>query len=151
MEEFPVFVGHGWTDRALSGTIETRRHGTGAEAGIFGWGQIPGLFACIVETAHRHGAEAYLWMPCFADTDFEGRADPLVPWDRTETKGAATCPGETFRFICPSSEKNLEEIFSAWERDAGRTVCFWTGSGIRLRCFRKQIFTDVPARNAGHA
>ena len=83
---------------------------------IFGWGQIPGLFACIVETAHRHGAEAYLWMPCFADTDFEGRADPLVPWDRTETKGAATCPGETFRFICPSSEKNLEEILSAWER-----------------------------------
>ena len=115
---------------------------------IFGWGQIPDLFGCIVETAHRHGAEAYLWMPCFADTDFESRADPLVPWDRTETKGAATCPGETFRFICPSSEKNLEvRGMPAGRCVSGQdpvSVCGVFGNGFLRMCLSEMQVTPEP-------
>ena len=73
---------------------------------IYGWGKTDGLFERILEVTRRHGAEAWLWLPVFADIRDPAHADPLVLCGAENAGNVRTCPGEEFHFVCPGSEKN---------------------------------------------
>lgn len=77
---------------------------------IYGWGRRPGLFETIVKTAHAHGAEAFLWMPVFADVRNPEDMDPMVFWGEDGENSVNTCPGEEFRFVCPGSSQNRDAV-----------------------------------------
>ena len=82
---------------------------------IYGWGRKEGLFENILDVTCRHGAEAWLWIPVFADIRNPEDADPMVFWGTEGEKAIRACAGEEFHFVCPLSERNRNSVFSAWE------------------------------------
>ena len=89
---------------------------------IYGWGEKKGLFETILETARRHRAETYLWLPVFADIRNPEHADPMVYPEAAEETPLNSCPGEEFRFVCPGSARNVTAVTEAYEiLSEGRT------------------------------
>lgn len=82
---------------------------------IYGWGKREGLFETILETAHRHGAEAWLWLPVFADVRDPEAADPMVFYGDGAEKAVNACPGEEFHFVCPGSDRNRKAVLDAYD------------------------------------
>lgn len=86
---------------------------------IYGWARGDELNGAILSSARRHGAEAYLWLPVFAETT--GRTDPFIPADGKTGSRIDAVKGEGFEFVCPSSRRNVQsalESLSALTRAA---------------------------------
>jgi hypothetical protein len=83
---------------------------------IYGWGKRTGLYETILETAHRYGAEAWMWLPVFADVRAPEAAEPMISFGSASERGIAACPGEEFRFICPGSRRNLDALIETYEK-----------------------------------
>ena len=82
---------------------------------IYGWGKTDGLFERILEVTRRHGAEAWLWLPVFADIRDPAHADPMALFGTENAGNVRTSPGEEFHFVCPASEKNRNQVMEAYE------------------------------------
>ncbi|MBR7175298.1 MAG: hypothetical protein IKD50_12835 [Clostridia bacterium] len=82
---------------------------------IYGWGKTDGLFERILEVTRRHGAEAWLWLPVFADIRDPAHADPMALFGTENAGNVRTSLGEEFHFVCPASEKNRNQVMEAYE------------------------------------
>lgn len=82
---------------------------------IYGWGRREGLFERILEVTHGHGAEAWLWLPAFADVRDPEDADPMIYYGTKNENPVRTCPGEEFHFVCPASIRNRAALRDAFE------------------------------------
>ena len=82
---------------------------------IYGWGRKAGLFERILETTRRHGAEAWLWLPVFADIRNPEDADPMLFFGAENERSVQICPGEEFQFVCPASARNRNAVFDTFE------------------------------------
>ena len=100
---------------AVTRQLEELFHRFPVRGVIYGWGKREGLFERILEVTHRHGAEAWLWLPAFADIRNPEDADPMVLFGRDNGKTIRTCPGEEFHFVCPASARNRKQLFDSYE------------------------------------
>lgn len=73
---------------------------------IYGWHPDAYVSGAVIEKAHRNGAEAYVWLPVFAEAAFA--CDAFVPAAENGGGRIDAVKGESFEFICPSSEDNIE-------------------------------------------
>ena len=85
-----------------------------AERVIYGWTSDSAINTAVNETAHRFGAQTYVWLPVFAEAAYaEDAFVSAVPSGRNTID---LVKGESFEFVCPSSEANIGAAFGMLEK-----------------------------------
>lgn len=82
---------------------------------IYGWSPDRSINAAIVEHLERRGVEKYLWLPVFGEIHDPEIADAFV--DVTGSGNHVIddlCEGESFDFVCQSSEKNIAHAIQVY-------------------------------------
>ena len=84
---------------------------------IYGWSPDRAVNEAVNEYLHKRGIEKYLWLPIFCEIH-----DPQTAEAFEDVDGAGNhaiddlCEGESFDFVCQSSDKNLRTAMDVYDR-----------------------------------
>ncbi|MDR2600174.1 MAG: hypothetical protein LBC73_07850, partial [Oscillospiraceae bacterium] len=83
---------------------------------IIGWNTQDKCYQRIIEVAHKAGKKVWLWMPVFSELPSYAKADPVIDYQNKLQQGLGVLPDEDFRFVCPSSQNNIDIIFNLYQK-----------------------------------
>lgn len=115
-----IFTG-GWHNRLYTAEeicerIEQISELTPLHAVILGWNTDGELYKTVGAFLKERGVEMFLWLPALSELQAFSETDPVVNlWGR-QTGDFALQEGESFAFLCPTSEKNRSLLASVYER-----------------------------------
>lgn len=117
---------------------------------IIGWNTDPETYRIAGRWLHSRGMKMLLWLPVFSEIGELLRADDAIDINGNQIGNLALQEGENFAFYCPSSERNIQNVFSVYENrfsgcgfdgiflDKIRSQSFVSGkSGILSCCCRR--------------
>ena len=113
---------------------------------IIGWNTDPEIYRKTGEWLHANGIKMLLWLPVFSETGELRAADEALDIFQKPAGNLALQEGENFTFYCPSSERNIQNVFDIYEEyfsgcgfdgvflDKIRSQSFVSGIGGVLSC-----------------
>ena len=113
---------------------------------IIGWNTDPEIYRKTGEWLHANGIKMLLWLPVFSETGELRAADEALDIFQKPAGNLALQEGENFTFYCPSSERNIQNVFDIYEEyysgcgfdgvflDKIRSQSFVSGTGGVLSC-----------------
>ena len=82
---------------------------------IIGWHIDPELYRKTGAWLHEHGMKMLLWLPVFSETGEMKEADNALDLYRQKIGNLALQEGENFAFYCPSSQRNIQNVFDLYD------------------------------------
>ena len=83
---------------------------------IIGWAADPASYRKIGDFLHEKGIRMLLWLPVFSEVSGSLHPDPARDvFGKTVAAPVLPEEGETFHFVCPSSEHNADIVKSTYE------------------------------------
>ena len=113
---------------------------------IIGWNTDSEIYQKVGNYLHEKGIKMLLWLPVFSETGELFAHDAALDIFGQEIGNFALQEGENFAFYCPSSPKNIQNVFSVYEKyfsgcpfdgvflDKIRTQSFAAGVNAVLSC-----------------
>ena len=103
---------------------------------IIGWSTDASLYRTLCSYLHGKGIQMLLWLPVFSAVRAELQPDPAQDIFGKAVAAPSAQEGETFHFVCPSSERNAKIVKETYEQ-------FFSGcgfDGVFLDRIRSQSF-----------
>ena len=108
---------------------------SGVSGVIVGWHPDPSLYRKLGEVLHASGVRMLLWLPAFSPAAGIAGTDPAL--DLTGKPVSSPFDDEeAFRFVCPSSRRNIRYVQDLWEKNF--SACGF--DGVFLDRVRSQSF-----------
>ena len=113
---------------------------------IIGWNTDEKTYKDVGDYLHRKGIKMLLWLPVFSETGELFPHDAALDIFKEEIGNFALQEGENFAFYCPSSPRNIRNVFAVYEKyfagcpfdgvflDKIRTQSFAAGVNAVLSC-----------------
>ncbi|MCR5795222.1 MAG: hypothetical protein K6G61_07780 [Solobacterium sp.] len=114
-----IFTG-GWhnsnyTARQIIERLETVTALVPVKKVIIGWNIDSDLYRAVGTYLHDKGIAMLLWLPAFSEIQSLKEADDALDIFGKPIADFALQEGESFAFCCPSSKKNIRNVFSVYE------------------------------------
>lgn len=84
---------------------------------IIGWNINADLYREVNIFLHENRITSFLWLPVFSETGELQNADPAVDIHGGSIGSLALQEGENFTFFCPSSEKDIRNVYRIYEEN----------------------------------
>lgn len=104
-----------YTAQEIIGRIDSVGKLIPIEKVIIGWAIDKDIYRQLASYLHAHDISMLLWMPVFAETEEVCQNTPAVDlWGKTPSNYDLAA-GEGFRFNCPTSAQNLQNIVALYD------------------------------------